>query len=44
VEQHLSYYQDLMSGIRGAIEAQRFEEYSAETQERWARGDIPPLG
>ncbi len=40
---NLSYYQDLMSGIRWAIEAQRFEEFSTQTQAAWARGDIPPL-
>jgi queuine tRNA-ribosyltransferase len=37
---NLSYYQDLMSGIRKAIEEGRFAEFAAETQEMWARGDI----
>jgi len=41
---NLSYYQDLMAGIRASIEAQAFEAFSAETQERWARGDIAALG
>ncbi|MBU4529422.1 MAG: tRNA guanosine(34) transglycosylase Tgt [Hoeflea sp.] len=41
---NLSYYQDLMAGIRAAIEAQCFEDFSAETTEMWARGDIAPLG
>jgi queuine tRNA-ribosyltransferase len=36
---NLSYYQDLMSGIRKAIEEGRFAEFAAETQEMWARGD-----
>ncbi len=37
---NLSYYQDLMSGIRKAIEEGRFAEFAAETQEMWARGDL----
>jgi len=41
---NLSYYQDLMAGIRASIEAQRFAALSAETTEMWARGDIAPLG
>jgi len=41
---NLSYYQDLMSGIRKAIEEGRFAEFAAETQENWARGDLAPLG
>ena len=41
---NLSYYQDLMAGIRASIEAQRFEDFSAQTQAAWARGDIAPLG
>ena len=40
---NLSYYQDLMQGMREAIEAQRFEDFSAETTARWARGDLPAL-
>ena len=40
---NLSYYQDLMQDMRDAIEAQRFEAFSAETTERWARGDLPAL-
>ena len=40
---NLSYYQDLMQGMRDAIEAQRFEDFSAETTERWARGDLPAV-
>jgi queuine tRNA-ribosyltransferase len=40
---NLSYYQDLMAGIRKAIEEGRFADFMAETQENWARGDVAPL-
>ena len=40
---NLSYYQDLMAGIRKAIEEGRFADFMAETQEEWARGDLAPL-
>ena len=40
---NLSYYQDLMAGIRKAIEEGRFADFMAETQEMWARGDLAPL-
>jgi queuine tRNA-ribosyltransferase len=40
---NLSYYQDLMSGIRKAIDEGRFADFMAETQEGWARGDLAPL-
>ncbi|MDB5522526.1 MAG: tgt [Rhizobium sp.] len=40
---NLSYYQDLMSGIRKAIEEQRFADFMAETRESWARGDLEPV-
>jgi queuine tRNA-ribosyltransferase len=40
---NLSYYQDLMSGIRKAIEEGRFADFMAETQENWARGDLDPV-
>ncbi|MDP3897535.1 MAG: tRNA guanosine(34) transglycosylase Tgt, partial [Mesorhizobium sp.] len=39
---NVSYYQDLMRGIRGAIAAHRFADHAAETSEAWARGDLPP--
>jgi queuine tRNA-ribosyltransferase len=39
---NIAYYQALMAGMRGAIEAERFAEYRAETLEGWQRGDIPP--
>ncbi|MEQ8737423.1 MAG: tRNA guanosine(34) transglycosylase Tgt, partial [Hoeflea sp.] len=41
---NLSYYQDLMAGIRAAIGDGRFAAFTEETIARWARGDIPPLG
>ena len=40
---NLSYYQDLMSGIRKAIEEGRYADFMAETQEGWARGDVAPV-
>lgn len=40
---NLAYYQFLMQGIRDSIEAGRFEDFKAETKERWAKGDITAL-
>jgi queuine tRNA-ribosyltransferase len=40
---NLSYYQDLMSGIRKAIDEGRFADFMTETQENWARGDLEPV-
>ncbi|APH72189.1 tRNA guanosine(34) transglycosylase Tgt [Aquibium oceanicum] len=40
---NLSYYQDLMQGIRDAIEAGRMADFATETAEQWARGDLPPV-
>jgi queuine tRNA-ribosyltransferase len=40
---NLSYYQQLMQGIRDAIEARNFNGFTEETQVAWARGDIPLL-
>jgi queuine tRNA-ribosyltransferase len=36
---NLSYYQELMQGIRTAIAQGRYADFMAETQEAWARGD-----
>jgi queuine tRNA-ribosyltransferase len=36
---NLSYYQELMQGIRAAIAQGRYADFMAETQEAWARGD-----
>jgi queuine tRNA-ribosyltransferase len=41
---NLAYYQELMAGLRAAIETGRFEEFRAETREGWARGDLPAVG
>jgi queuine tRNA-ribosyltransferase len=38
---NLSYYQELMAGMRAAIAARRFEDFRAETQAMWAQGDLP---
>jgi queuine tRNA-ribosyltransferase len=40
---NLSYYQDLMSGIRKAIDEGRFADFMAETQDNWAGGDLEPV-
>jgi queuine tRNA-ribosyltransferase len=40
---NLAYYQDLMAGIRKAIEEGRYAAFMEETQEEWARGDLAPL-
>jgi queuine tRNA-ribosyltransferase len=37
---NLAYYQQLMQGIRGAIEAKGFDDFTDETKESWARGDV----
>jgi queuine tRNA-ribosyltransferase len=41
---NLYYYQDLMCGMREAIEARRFAEFREATREGWARGDIAAPG
>ncbi|PST24091.1 tRNA-guanine(34) transglycosylase [Mesorhizobium plurifarium] len=40
---NLAYYQDLMAGIRKAIEEGRYADFMAETIEGWRRGDLPPV-
>jgi queuine tRNA-ribosyltransferase len=35
---NLAYYQELMRGMREAIEASRFEEFRVQTKEGWAKG------
>jgi len=37
---NLAYYQSLMADIRAAIEAGRYDDFMAETQAGWERGDI----
>ena len=39
---NLAYYQELMAGMRTAIEAGRFADFCVATRAGWARGDIPP--
>lgn len=38
---NLAYYQDLMQGVRDAIEIQKFSDYCLECQQGWSSGDIP---
>jgi queuine tRNA-ribosyltransferase len=38
---NVAYYQELMQGIRAAIEAGRFEDFRNATKEQWKRGDVP---
>ena len=38
---NLSYYQQLMQGVRSAIEATRYDDFVTETQAAWAQGDLP---
>ena len=40
---NIHYYQQLMQGIRDAIEAGRFKEFSGETEARWEAGDLPKV-
>ncbi len=41
---NLHYYQDLMQGMRAAIAAGRFKDFSEESHARWERGDIQARG
>jgi queuine tRNA-ribosyltransferase len=38
---NLAYYQELMAGMRNAIEKDQFADFAAATREGWARGDLP---
>jgi len=40
---NLTYYQDLMAGMRAAIGKGRLAEFREATREQWARGDIPAM-
>ena len=40
---NLTYYQDLMQGMRSAITAGTFAAFQADFQTQQALGDIPPL-
>lgn len=39
---NVAYYQELMAGLRQAIGERRLDEFCAETEKRWRRGDLPP--
>jgi queuine tRNA-ribosyltransferase len=39
---NLSYYQELMRGIRTAIAERRYPDFCAEVRAGWAAGDLPP--
>ena len=39
---NLSYYQDLMRGLRAAIESRTLDSWIAGFEAEQARGDIPP--
>ena len=36
---NLAYYQELMAGMRAAIAEGRFQDFKAQTKERWAQGE-----
>ncbi len=40
---NLSYYQELMMGMRAAIGEGRFADFSAKTRKTWEKGDLPAL-
>jgi queuine tRNA-ribosyltransferase len=40
---NLGYYQELMAGMRDAIERGRLADFRAQTREGWERGDLPPV-
>ncbi len=40
---NLHYYQELMAGMRAAIEQGRFAEFATQTRKGWEEGDIAPL-
>jgi queuine tRNA-ribosyltransferase len=41
---NIQYYQDLMAGMRAAIEAGSFAAFEADFHAGQARGDIEPIG
>ena len=41
-EINIAYYQQLMQGMRDAIDNGSFEEFRKQTRAEWARGDIAP--
>jgi queuine tRNA-ribosyltransferase len=39
---NLSYYQELMAGVRASVAAGRFEDFRHQTHAMWAQGDVLP--
>lgn len=42
-QHNLHYYQELMAGIRAAIEKNQLESHAAALREGWKKGDLAPL-
>jgi queuine tRNA-ribosyltransferase len=42
-QHNLHYYQNLMNGLRGAIEAETLDAFAAHFHENQALGDVPPV-
>ena len=40
---NLHYYQQLMAGIRGAIEGDRLDDFAEDFRRQQVLGDLPPL-
>jgi queuine tRNA-ribosyltransferase len=40
---NLGYYQELMAGMRSAIERGCLADFRVQTREGWERGDLPPV-
>lgn len=40
---NIAYYQDLMAGMRAAIEEERFGDFVVQTRAAWAAGDLQAL-
>src|SRR4029079_2136938 len=40
---NLAYYQELMAGMRAAIERGSFAEFRERTRAGWQQGDLPPV-
>ncbi|PHZ83788.1 tRNA guanosine(34) transglycosylase Tgt [Paremcibacter congregatus] len=43
-EHNLTYYQDLMAGLRGAIAAEKLQIFIKDFHEKRANGDVEPIG
>jgi queuine tRNA-ribosyltransferase len=40
---NLAYYQELMAGMRAAVDQGRFADFRAAARDGWSRGDLPPV-